>query len=449
MKHNYPTIVKGQIFIGSLFAVLMLLSSNAFAQDWPQFLGPDRNCTSPQKNLLRSWPETGPEILWSIDVGIGYGGPVVKDGKVYLLDRDDKTGDIMRCFDLANGKELWKYAYDAAGSFPFPGSRSIPVVDGNNVYSCGPLGDLYCININTHQPVWHKNIWKDFGGQDIPMWAITQNPVIYNDLVIVASQTASTGVVAYNKLTGDVKWTTPSLGPTGYVSPDIIKIGNESQVVMITACGGGRNEPGKDGRVAGIDPLSGKVLWEYSNFQCRIPSTGAVDAGNNKILVTGGYNAGSAMIKIVKNSDGTYKANELYTTTDFGVHTLPPVFVNGYFYGQYTTNERHDGLVCMSMDGKIMWQTKNDPKFNKGSLIVADGLILSTDGAKTLYLIEPDPSAFKPIASYEILNQGGVDGSNRMTSFGGQTQNWAPMALADGKLLVRDQSRMLCVKVVK
>ena len=112
---------------------------------------------------------------WTVAVGRGFGGPVVKDGKVYLLDRDDKVGDNLRCFDLSNGKELWNFAYDAPGTrVMFPGSRSVPTVDGNHVYSCGHNGDLYCIDINTHKPVWNKNVWKDFGGsrQGSDGWAV-------------------------------------------------------------------------------------------------------------------------------------------------------------------------------------------------------------------------------------------------------------------------------------
>jgi outer membrane protein assembly factor BamB len=84
-----------------------------------------------------------------VDVGKGFGGPVIKNGKVYLLDRTDEVEDIMRCFDFSNGKELWRYSYAAPGTAMFPGSRSVPAVDGNYVYSCGHNGDLYCIDINT------------------------------------------------------------------------------------------------------------------------------------------------------------------------------------------------------------------------------------------------------------------------------------------------------------
>jgi outer membrane protein assembly factor BamB len=422
--------------------IFLVCISNIYGQDWPQYLGPNGNSSSAQKNILRSWPQQGPEVLWTTNVGIGYGGPVVKEGKIYLLDRDDKIGDKMRCFDLSSGKELWNFGYDAPGSVMFPGSRSVPVLDGNRIYSCGPYGNLYCIDINTHKPIWNKNVWTDFGGGEIPRWAITQCPVVYGDLIILASQAPKAGVVAYEKLTGKVKWTTPSLGEVGYVSPAIVKVEGASHVVMSTASAG-RGQSASGGKVVGIDPLTGKILWEYNNWQCGIPVPGAVDAGEGRVLITGGYQAGAAMIKIVKKADGSFGVTELYKNADFGAHTQPPVLVNGFFYAQYTTNERKDGLVCMSMDGQIKWKTGRSPLFDKGGIILADGLLLSTDGSKKLYLIEPDPTAFKPIASADLL----AVASGADPRFA--NQNWAPLALADGKLLIRDQNRLMCVKVTR
>ncbi|HSO88599.1 MAG TPA: PQQ-binding-like beta-propeller repeat protein [Draconibacterium sp.] len=438
--------MKKQRFFITVF-VLLVFVMNIYAQDWPQYLGPHRNSKSDEKGILRTWPETGPEVLWTVNVGIGYGGPVVKDGKVYLLDRDDKVGDNLRCFELSTGKELWNFAYNAAGSVMFPGSRSVPIVDDKHVYSCGPYGDLYCLDINTHKPVWNKNVWKDYGGEEIPKWAISQCPLIYGDLLILASQAPKAVVVAYEKLSGNVKWATPSLGAVGYVSPAIVKIDGKDQLVMITASSGGRGgTPVVNGKVVGIEPLTGKILWEFTNWICGIPVPGAVDAGDNKLLITGGYELGALMIKVVKKADGSYGTTELFRTEEFGDQTKTPLLHNGYFYAEYGTNNRRDGMVCMNMDGQIMWKTKKDPDFNKGSMILADGLILATDGATTLYLIEPDPSAFKPLAKAELLAEQKSDdpGASR---FG--TQNWAPIALADGKLLIRDQSRMMCVKVAQ
>jgi hypothetical protein len=104
----------------------------------------------------------------------------------------------------------------------------------------------------------------------------------------------------------------------------------------------------------------------------------------------------------------------------------------------------------MNMNGEIMWKTKRAPDFNKGSMVLAEGLILATDGAKSLYLVEPDPVAFKVISKAELLGSKSTSDENSIASrIGGSTQNWAPIALADGKLLIRDQSRMMCVKVAE
>lgn len=449
----------------ALTVIVLMVAVCSSLADWPQYLGPGRNSTSSEKGLLRSWPEGGPELLWTASVGKGYGGPVIKDGKVYLLDRDDEVGDKLRCFNLSDGKELWSFAYDAPGSVMFPGSRSVPTVDGNRVYSCGHNGDLYCIDINTHKPVWHANVWTDYGGKPaspgrsrrgprgpgaFPVWAITQCPLIYGDLLIVLSQAPDAGAVAYDKHKGALEWKTPYLGNESYASPSIVKIDGEDHVVMVISSTNpisNRDLPQTLGRIVGIEPRTGKVLWEYQDWLCHISVPSAVDAGNNKVLVVGGYEHGVVMVEVKKQADGSYLATELFKHNDFGDQTKAPILHNGYFYAQFGTNRTRDGLTCMSMDGEIMWKTKRDPDFNKGSMILVDGLILATDGAKSLFLIQPDPTGFKPLASAELLGADEGAGGGMSRRFG--TQNWAPIALADGKLLIRDQRQMKCVKVAK
>lgn len=261
----------------SLLIVLLICVSNAYTQDWPQYLGPDRNSVSPQQNLLRSWPENGPEVLWTVNVGRGYGGPVVKDGKIYLLDRDDKVGENMRCYDLNSGEKLWNLEYEAPGSVMFPGSRSVPTLDGNYVYSCGQNGDLYCIDINTHKAVWNKNVWTDFGGEALPIWAISQCLLVYKDMLLVASQAPEAGVVAYDKLTGEIVWKTLNLGNETYVSPAIVQIDGDDHVVMITSSTNNIGYPDAEptlGTVVGIEPLRVKSFGSTRGgnviYQCQV-----------------------------------------------------------------------------------------------------------------------------------------------------------------------------------
>ena len=412
--------------------LLALFSFLLAAEDWPWIYGPRRDHTSPQKSLLRTWPAEGPKVLWSIPVGAGFGGPAVHAGKVYLLDRDESVGDKLRVLDLASGKELWSHAYDAPGRFMFGGSRTTPTIDGGLVYTVGPLGDLHAIDIATRKIAWRKNIWKDFGGAaELPRWAIVQNPLILGDLLIVAPQTSQAGVVAYDKRSGEVKWKSAALsGMPGYVTPSVVKVAGEDQLVMITAAiGRGRNA--RDGSVNGLDPRTGKVLWTYGGYQCIIPVAQPVDAGQSRVLIAGAYGAGSVMIKVEKKGDA-FAVSEVFRNPDFGSHTQPPILHGGHFYSHYTINERSDGLVAMDMDGKVKWKTDQQPPFVRGGAILADGLMILSDGSTKLYLIDPSPEAFKPLASAVILQAG---------------DNWAPLALVDGKLLVRGQKELKALQV--
>ncbi len=152
------------------------------------------------------------------------------------------------------------------------------------------------------------------------------------------------------------------------------------------------------------------------------------------MLGTGAYVAGSAMIRVQKKKDGTFDVTELYKNPDFGAHTQPPILYKDHFYSHYTINERSDGLVAMSMDGQIKWKTDQQPAFVRGGSILADGLLLMTDGDTKLYLVERNPSGFKPLASAVGLEKG---------------DNWAPPALVDGKLLIRGQKELKCLQVAQ
>lgn len=403
--------------------VILLLASLCGAEDWPQYLGPDRNAVSKETGIRRSWPEGGPEVLWTFPMGGGFGGAAVSNGKVYVLDRNGEKGDVFRVIDLASGKEDWSYAYEAPGKLDHGGSRSVPAVDGNHVYTCGPFGHYHCFDIRTRKSVWSGNIWKDYSNDELPRWGIAQNPLVYGDMMIMASQSRKAGVVAFDKETGKVKWKTPALpGRAGYVSPKIVVLGGERHLVMISA----------DGGVVGMVPETGKELWSYDGWQCRIPVPNVTEIGDGRIFITGGYRAGSAMIKVEKKS-GAWTVSELFKNPEFGTHVHPAILHEGYLYGHCSTNETRDGLMCMSLDGDVKWKTGRNPLFDKGGFILADGLFLSVDGDKGwLYLIEPDPKGFKELAKAKLLDTNTC---------------WAPLALTDGKLIIRDQKQMRCVAV--
>jgi outer membrane protein assembly factor BamB len=469
----------------ALFFVL-LASNSVFASDWPQYLGPNRDATSDEKGLLRSWPADGPKELWTIPMGEGYGGPAISEGKVYVYDWVENKTAILRCIDLISGKEEWNFKYEASRSGgEYKGSKSVPTVDGDKIYICDQFGNLNCVDKKSHKSIWHKNIWTDFGGTDLPDFEIAQSPLIYENLVIVASQTQGAGVVAYDKQTGNIIWKTASLpGKTGYMSPMLLKISGTDQVVMLSGAGmkmaegstppTGQNAPGgaqgsappagqgapggaqgtapgsgqgaapgpgaaptidvtKKGALSGFNAKTGALLWTYTGFQSMRPIANVTAMGNNRLFIYGGDggSAGTSAIIQIEKTGNSFTVKELLKPNEFGSTIHPAIFYKDYLYGNWSTLTAQNGMVCMDLSGAVKWKTKKNPLFDKGGLILADDMIIN-NGNGTFYLIEPTPAGFKMLSKAKLLDK---------------NEEYAPFALSDGKLVVRGKTQMKCVQV--
>lgn len=431
-------------------ACACLLTGVALADDWPQFLGPRRDARSAETGLARSWPAGGPKVLWRVPLGCGFGGPAVKAGKVYLLDRVDDQRDVLRCMDLATGRELWTFDYDAPGSLAHNGSRTTPTLDGDDAFTVGPFGQMHCVSLQTRRAVWKADLVKDFDGEP-PRWGVAQNPLVYKDLVIVAPMGRAAGVAAFARDTGRVVWKSPCLPGTmsgdwyaSYVSPDVGSLAGTDQVVMVTAsrgtdAGGTRNA----GVVAGISPADGTLLWTYDGFQSDIPITAPTILPGDRVFVTGAYGGGAAMLKIEKSGD-KFAAKELFKTMVCGSQIQRPIAHQDHLYVCSNGKERKEGLMCLGFDGQLRWHTTNSrfarkaepglPNFDTGNLILAEGMIFIIDGRKgDLRLVEARPDAY-----HELACAPGILGGSEI---------WAPMALSNGRLLIRDQSQMKCLAV--
>jgi outer membrane protein assembly factor BamB len=438
------------VWLAMVVGLVTILTGDSRADDWPQFLGLHRDAKSAETGLSRSWPAAGPKVLWTVPLGEGFGGPAVKDGKVYLVDRVEDQQDVLRCFDLSTGKELWKFAYDAPGRFSHNGSRSVPTVDDNAVYIVGPFGQMHCVSLATHQPLWKADLVKDFDAR-VLQWGLAQNPLLYENLVIVAPMGHGAGVVAMARETGKVVWKSPYLPGTmaddwhgSYVSPDVGTLAGTTQVVIVTASQG-KDAAGKTnaGVVAGISAADGSVLWTYDGFQAEIAIPPATILPGDRVFATGAYGGGGAMVKIEKTGD-KFVARELFKTRACGSQIQRPIAHDNCLFISSNGKERREGLLCLSFDGQLRWHTTNSrfareakpdlPNFDVGNLILADGMIFILDGKKgDLRLVEPSPDGYKELACAPRILSG--------------IEIWSPMALSDGKLLIRDQSQMKCLDV--
>ncbi|MFC1736944.1 PQQ-binding-like beta-propeller repeat protein [Candidatus Hydrogenedentota bacterium] len=472
--------MRSSIFVVSLLTVITLaaFAGPSASANWPQFQGPDRNGVSNETGLLRSWPEEGPKTLWKMPLGIGFGSPAIVDGKVYVLDRtgqkkgnkqggrghgqggrnrpaEDKPKgekprgerskvsnekDVFRCLDLETGKELWKLEFANPGGInKFDGSRGTPTVSGDRAYCVGLMGDLYCIDINKRKIVWQKNIPKEFGA-DMLGWGVAQSPEIHGDMLLVSPQGkgVDVSVVALKCSNGEKIWEAESFGNPHYALPSIMTLDGVEQVIQFGAYDRDSKKPGE---IAGYSLEDGKALWSFeSKWQCSTPIPHALPLSDDRVFITGGYKAGSVMLQ-VKREGLLFKdfvVKELFTTMDCSSQIHQPLLYKDHIYANSNSNEARDGMICMTLDGELKWRTgkgKGLPNFERGALILVDDMILNLDGnTGKLHLIDPSPEGYKELAQAQLL--GGI-------------QIWAPMAISDGKLLLRSQEEMKCLDLRK
>ena len=393
------------------------------AADWHQFGGPNRNSVASDKTkLARRWPRGGPKEVWRLSIGPGFGGPSIRDGRVYLLDRVADKRDVLRCLDLRSGRELWTYPYDVSGKLEYDGSRSTPTVDKRHVYTIGPFGQFHCVSLSTHKPLWTKNLIAEFAGKR-PDWGFSRAPLLYRDWVIVMPSSGKAGVVAYDRATGNNAWQSPPLGKPTYSSPLPVTIDGKQQIVVVS---------GTD-RISGVGPRTGKVLWSYRGWECAYPIATPLSIGDGRFFITGGYGAGSAMFEIRRRS-ATFRTSERFKTKVPGSIIHNALLYQGHLYIKHNNKQKHRGIMCLDLDGKVKWARGKGSSYDFGHMLLADGLIFNLDG-KTgeLRLIRPTPQKYSLLASAPV--------------FPGKQEIWAPMAISGGMLVLRDQKTLKCLDV--
>ncbi|NJL28138.1 MAG: PQQ-binding-like beta-propeller repeat protein [Thermoanaerobaculia bacterium] len=404
--------------------LLLLLTTSSSATDWPQFRGPQRDGISKEKGIARSWPAQGPKVLWSLDVAQGYSGAAIVAGVVYFNDYDEAAGEwLVRAVTLADGKELWRFR-EARRIRPNHGiTRTVPAVDGARVFTLDPKSVLHALDAKTGKELWRKDFVADFGGQ-IPPWYNGQCPLLERDRVVVAPG-GSALVVALKKDTGAEIWRTPNpeKWPMSHASLMPATLGGVAQYLYSTLFG-----------TVGVAAADGRLLWHFPfKFNVAVAPSPLALPGD-KVLITAGYDAGSAIFKVVRAGD-SWRTEMIKTlgpdVWNSEIHT--PILHDGHLFA---VGKHQRGLfTCLDLEGNVVWTSAGQASFELGSFLLADGVFFILDGKTGLLrLVEARTDAYKELAKAQVLSGHDV---------------WAPMALADGKLVIRDMGRMVCLEVGK
>ena len=393
--------------LSALLLLCVCVTVAACAADWPQFHGPEATGFSRETGLNKSWTDHVPATLWKVPMhDNGYAGPAVADGKVFIIDHQDKQ-DIVRALDVKTGAEVWTFAYPDAAGDNYGFSRSTPTFNAGKLYVAGRQGQIFCLDATTGAKCWSHDLVAEFGAR-LPNWLYTVSPLIDGDQLIVEPGGPNATLVALKKDTGAVIWKGGGDFPPNYATPRIATLNGIRQYVTFT-----------QKALIGVDTTDGHLLWSYPwATGCDVNAASPV-IGGNMIFITSGYGHGCAMIEIT--AQGPVKRWE---NKSMQSHFSTPLGYQGHLYGSSDPGK----LVCLdAKDGSVCWEQKG---FEKGPVLGLDDAFIALDGRTgDCVLVKFDPAAYTELARFKPL--------------GGQS--WTAPILANGKLIVRNKTTLACI----
>jgi outer membrane protein assembly factor BamB len=387
---------------------------------WPQFRGSNLDAIAKvDVTLARQWRESGPPVLWSVNLGEGYAGAAVRNGRVYVVDYDEqKKGDAIRCLSLADGKDIWRYFYPSKVKRQHGMSRTVPAVTDEYVVSLGPKCRVACLDAAGGALNWFIDLVKDYGAT-VPDWYAGQCPLIDGGNVVLGVG-GKCLMMAVDLKTGRPIWQTPNPNHWAMTHSSVVPVDFAGKRMYVWCASGG---------VVGVSAEDGAILWEYPDWQIRIANVPTpVPVGEGRLFLSGGYNAGAMMLKLTQENGRIKPAAEFkLPATTFGSPQHTPILYEGHLYGV-----RPDGqLACLDLDGKICWTSGSTHKFGLGPYTIINDLIYVMDDEGELTLAEASPAGYVQLARAKVLE--GPDA-------------WGPMAVAADRLILRDLNRMICLE---
>ncbi len=436
-----------------LVPLLLAVTPFTNADDWPQWLGPQRDAVWRESGIIERFPTEGLKPLWKAPVGPGYTGPAIAEGKVFLMDRVlsegaknpenlFKRGSIpgterIHCFDQRTGKKLWSHDYPSAYTVSYPkGPRVTPAVENGRVYTLGAEGEFKCLNTTTGNAIWSRNFGKDYGAKT-PTWGFAAHPLIDGNNVITLVGGEGSAVVAFDKMTGKEAWRALTTKDVAYCAPVIYEAAGVRQLIvwLIDA-------------IYALDPKTGKVHWSHE-WLVRGGGSIAMPRKLNDHLFFGTFFNGSLMLKLHQNQPG---ADQVWVSPKISakdttyLHSLNcvPWLETGYLYGVCNYGQ----LRCLQInDGKRIWETLDavaldKPRRNANAFIVKheNRFIICPDNGDLVFA-ELSPKGYVELDRTNLIEPTDKDGGRPIV--------WSHPAFAGRCVFARNDKELICVSLAE
>jgi outer membrane protein assembly factor BamB len=401
-------------------------------EKWPRFRGADfDNISKSEVRLIGKFGPEDPKIRWSVDLGEGHAGPALYEGKVYLLDYDEELrADMLRCFSLIDGTELWRRWYHVNVKRNHGMSRTVPAVTEDYILTIGPRAHVMCVKRSNGDFLWGLDVEKEYE-TEIPFWYTGQCPFIDQDKAIIATGGKAL-LIAIDCATGELLWETPNEEGWKMSHSSIMPFYFGGRKMYVYSAVGGVCGIAADGND------EGQLLWSTSAWQHPVVAPSPVCMPDGKIFLTAGYGAGSMVLQLT-GADDEFNIQVLqeYVPKDgLACEQQTPIYYMGHLFGILPKDaaEYRNQFVCVDpVDCQsFVWTSGKENRFGMGPYILADNkfFILSDDA--TLTIAEPSTSSYIQLDQIKV--------------FEGQDA-WAPLAVADGYMLLRDSKKMVCIDI--
>jgi outer membrane protein assembly factor BamB len=415
--------------LAAVTLTLTIVSAN-HAADWPQWRGPHRDGRAPAGPFRTDWDKNPPKELWRVPIGGGFGSCSVVAGKLYVQDRQGDHDRVV-CLDAATGKTLWAHAYDARpagsdGSYAI-GPRATPTVVGNQVFAVGGDGQLLALEAEGDKVSvkWRHDLLPEFEAP-MPQWGVAGSPLVAGDLVVAMPGGKGGAVVAFDRASGEVKWTAGS-NPPSYSSPVLAPVGGVDTVFAFVG----------DALLA-VRLSDGKVMSSFpwaTQFGANIATPLVVEdeRGDVRVFISSSYGMGCALLRAEKGGDGV-KLVRVYERRGraYQNHHATSVYKDRHLFG--TDGLRGDGgLKCVAFETGLEVPGWDGSELKQSSLVLVGDHLVGQTARGDLCLVAANPKEFDLVGRLPKV----LSGKN----------NWASPTLADGRVYLRDEKNVVCLDV--